>query len=158
MSCSLRIKCGDVEVEYSGEEAFAEKHLKPLIDSLAKSFEQAWPTLGAKKTTDHLHNKGGSQASAITTSTVATKLAAKTGTDLALAAAYVLHASGKDQFTRTELTDTMRDAKSYFNVNYAKNLTNSLKTLVKQQNFLHQGGDDYALSVSCKADLDKKLA
>jgi len=147
-----------VEVEYSGEEGFAEKHLKPLIDSLAKSLEQDGPAGAAKKTTDHKQNKGASHGSAITTSTAATTLAAKSGSDLALAAAFVLHSGGKDEFTRNELIDEMRAAKSYFNVNYVKNLSNILKTLVKQGNFLHQGGDDYALSVNCRADLDKKFA
>jgi hypothetical protein len=39
MSCSLKIRYADVEVEFTGEETFAEKHLLPLIQALSKALE-----------------------------------------------------------------------------------------------------------------------
>src|SRR5580698_1132695 len=97
MSCSLRIKNGDIEIEYSGEESFAEKHLKSLIDSLAKAIEQphSKSKIGSPKPSGVSTND-----SSLTVSTIASKLSAKSGTDLATAAAYALHVRGKEKFTR----------------------------------------------------------
>ena len=39
MICSLKIRYADVEVEFTGEETFAEKHLLPLIQALSKALE-----------------------------------------------------------------------------------------------------------------------
>lgn len=159
MSCTLRIKYSDIEVEFTGEEAFAETHLKPLLDSITKVL-QTVPAPAARKESAEKNNQSHSTSgkSAITTSTAATKLGAKSGTDLASAAAFVLHAGGKETFTRNELLQEMKGAKAYFQVNYRKNLGQSLGTLVKQGSFLDQGSDNYALSVTYRAELDKKLA
>jgi hypothetical protein len=93
----------------------------------------------------------------LTASTAATKLGSKSGPALAIASGFVLHRKGKDSFTRNELTQEMKSAKSYYKDSFQKNLTNSLDTLVKQGKFLHQGGENYALSVSCKADVEQKF-
>jgi hypothetical protein len=159
MSCTLRIKSGDTEIDFTGEELFAEKHLLPLLQPLIKALERG-STAASSKALPHSANHAAiqSQGSHLTTSTAATKLGSKSGTDLAIAAGYVLHRKNKESFTRNELIQEMKSAKSYFQVNFVKNLSNSLDTLTKNGKFLHQGGENYALSGTCKADLDQKFA
>jgi hypothetical protein len=159
MSCSLKIKYADAEIEFTGEEAVAEKHLLPLVQALSKAFENS--DHGTVRKTVKPDNGGGSSdpaSTVLTTSTAATKLVSKTGTGLVTAAAYVLHTRGKDTVSRNELTQEMKGAKSYFKESYLKNLSNSIGTLVKNGTLLDQGNDTYALSVSSKGDLDKKFA
>lgn len=137
---------------------FAEKHLLPLIDSIAKSFERGATGAADKRSKAKSEDKSGSSPeSPLTASTAATKLGSKSGPALAIASGFVLHRKGKDSFTRNELTQEMKSAKSYYKDSFQKNLTNSLDTLVKQGKFLHQGGENYALSVSCKADVEQKF-
>lgn len=159
MSCTLRIKCGDVELDFSGEEAFVEKHFVPLIAPLVKAIELSEHKAVKHTKTPSAHSEDSKQnKQGLTTSTAATKLSAKSGTDLATAAAYVLHLNGKETFSRNELNQEMKSAKSYFKETFRKNLSNSIATLVKQGNMLDQGSDTYALSVECKAEIDKKLS
>lgn len=93
----------------------------------------------------------------LTTSTAATKLAATSGTEVSLASAYVLHRKSNVSFTRGRLLQGMKSATSYFQVNYRKNLGQSLDTLVKSGKFLHQGGENYAPSVACQTELGRKF-
>jgi len=157
MSCSLKIKYADVEVEFSGDETFAEKHLLPLVQALSKVLEIG-DTEAVHKAPVGKRSAANPSHATLTTSTAATKLASKTGTDLVTAAAYVLHVQGKETFTRNGITLEMKGAKSYYKDSYQKNLSNIIDRLVKQGNLLDQGNDTYALSVTAKASLDQKFA
>lgn len=159
MSCTLRIKCGEIELDFNGEESFVEKHFLSLVAPLAKAIEHSEPkTSHAKHSTAQSSADPKSQKHNLTTSTAATKLGVKSGTDLAIAAAYVLHDGSKETFSRNELNQEMKSAKSYFKEVYRKNLSSSIATLVKQGKLLDQGSETYALSVGTKAELDKKFS
>jgi hypothetical protein len=150
----ISVKLGDLEIEYEGEQKFITDGLL----SFAKEFVAAAGenVIATSRVGLKADRKG---AAALSASSIAQKLGSKTGPDLAVAAAaHLILAKKKDQFSHTELLAEMREAKTFYKKSYHNNLGNSLKTLVSAGRFNHIGGNDYALSENEITDLGGKLA
>jgi hypothetical protein len=173
----IRIKIGSVEVEYEGTDDFLRDELPLLLDKLATLGARV-PTSGQpggenRPETDkqvggdrHLGGDSGPPANsgAVNTglgtcSTVAATLGAKTGPELAMAAAArMIIGDSRTSFTRKELLDEMKSATAYYNKNYGSNLSSTITGLVKAKKFREVAKDTYGLAADTISELRSRLA
>jgi hypothetical protein len=158
---SIRIKLGEVEVEYKGDETFLKKELLETVKELLELQEKHPTTNGAGSgdTGGHGKDTGGHGKFDHSTDTIATVLGSKSGPDLIMAAAAHLHfVQGKQKFTRQEIIAEMRAAPGHYKESYNKNLTNYLERLTSSQRLRLLSEDTYALSADERKKLEAKLA
>lgn len=138
MTAKVRIKAGPVEFEYEGETELGVTDIKDLfshietlfkVPVLAEGGEAHGPATPAAPAGDSgVANGGGPK---LHVNSVAQKLKAKTGSEVAVAAAATLQiCDGKQTFSRTELLDMMKKATMHYSANMSGNLTKILGTLV----------------------------
>jgi hypothetical protein len=139
----MRVKMGDVEIDYEGSDEFLKKDLLNLLKDMSQ-LRQPQTGQDGQPPSQKQHVTHGAKQD-ISTGYIAQKISAKTGTDLALAACYKMHLTGKDTFSTSEIISGMREAKSFFNKNYPSNLPKYLKTLTKSQ-LNDCGNNKYSLS------------
>lgn len=153
----IKLRIGQIEVEYEGSEHFLKTELPDLLKAIA-TLHQA---VGQQPPTGNSVSMGGSVTlpALSSTSTVASKLGCKTGKDLVLAAAiYLAMGSGKPTFTRSEILDNMKSATTYFKSTYTDNLTSYLNRLVKNNKLLHVSGNTFSLHQDVVTDMGSRLA
>lgn len=157
MDAKIRLKIGNLEVEYEGSDTFIRSDLLNLvskaIDLLREQGEDVPKVEGAPS-----RPGDGKQLSA-TTRTIASKLGVKSGPDLVIAAAAKLTLGvGLDSFTRQQLLDEMKSATAYYKKSYSNNLSSYLQRLVKANDLFEAAKDTYALSAGKRAEIEKTLA
>jgi hypothetical protein len=154
----LRIKMGQVEVDYEGTDDFLRKELPELLKAVLE--------LHGNVADEPLKERGEStparkplpKGTPVSTSTVASVIGGTSGGDLALAAATALVlGEGKESFSRSQLLDAMKGAKAYYKSTYRSNLSNYIKALVKSQDLLDHGGDNFGLHDKKRTELAQKL-
>jgi hypothetical protein len=153
---TIRIKLGQIEIEYQGDASFLKKDLletvRELIELQAKHPSVTRPS-GVSE------GDGGGSKFDHSTDTVATLLKAKSGPDLVIAAAAHLHfTKGKPKFTRQEIITEMRSAPGHFKETYVNNMTSYLTGLKGKDRLRLVGDDTYALSNKEKQEIETKLA
>ena len=155
----IRLKMGNNEIEYEGDPSFLEEGLVNL-------WEKAIATHGktSRGATGHdgAHEAGGPEAMGdprLSTNTIANRLGAKSGSDLAMAASARLGlAQGKQSFARKEILSEMKGGTTFHKGNMNGNLTKTLKALVRNGRLNLITKDTYALSADAKKDLQARLA
>jgi hypothetical protein len=138
MTARVRIKAGLVEFEYEGETELGVSDIKDLFSHIETLFKVPFLAEGGEAHTPaapaHSDSENGVPSTSgpkLHVNSVAQKLKAKSGSEVAAAAAATLQiCEGKQTFTRTELLDTMKKATMHYNANMAGNLTKILGTLV----------------------------
>lgn len=160
MAARVRIKAGPVEFEYEGETELGVTDIKDLFSHIETLFKVPVLAEGGEA---HTHvetpaptvtNGGSGTAQMLHVNSVAQTLKAKSGSEVALAAAATLQVcEGKQTFTRNELLDTMKKATMHYNANMSSNLTKILASLVGSK--FNQIGDGV---YSLKAEEHQKLA
>ncbi|MER8975510.1 MULTISPECIES: hypothetical protein [unclassified Mesorhizobium] len=165
MSAKVRIKAGPVEFEYEGETELSISDIKDLFSHIETLFTV--PTLasgGAAVAEDGSSSEGNEAppppkgANKLHVNSIAAKIGAKTGPDVALAAAaYLQLMAEQDTFSRQELSATMKAATKYYNANMTGNLTKILEGLVGSK-FNQVGSDQYSLTSSEHDKLEAALA
>ncbi|WP_298851424.1 hypothetical protein [uncultured Sphingomonas sp.] len=168
MTAKVRIKAGPVEFEYEGETELGVADIKDLFTHIETLFKvpvlaEGGEPHGQDGAASHSDADNGSSPSAkgaakLHVNSVAKALDAKTGPDLAIAAAATLQIiEGKDVFSRNELLDTMRKATKYYNKNMSGNLTKILNGLIGEElNQIAEGS--YSLSAAKIKALEATLA
>ncbi len=155
MENKIRIKWGDVEVEYEGSEAFLKKELQAILEAVAKLHGGAPPSSGGSGGLRRNVLAGKALSS---TSDYGARNGATTCGKLILAAAAKLTFTDKQEsFSRDELLKEMKSAKAYYKASHRKNLTAYLKSLVLSQKLNDQGNDTYALSPAVVNEWEKLL-
>lgn len=157
----LRIKVGNVEVECEGSDDFLRKELPELLRVVLELRDPSGDSSDddADSTIDGTGVGRSAGTSVLSTSTVAAKIDAKTGGDLALAAvAALVIGAKKESVSRAEILKAMQGAKAYYKTTYSNNLSKYLATLVKAQDLLDQGNDHFGLQQNKRNELAKKLA
>lgn len=155
MESKIRIKMGEVEVEYEGSESFLKRELSAILDAVSRLHDAK----GTKAGSGVSGASRGGKATIGTTASVAAKLGSKSGTDLMLAAAAKLViGDGLAEFTSKQLHDEMKSATGYYKKSYTNNFTNYLGTLTKSQQLHEVSKGAFSLSQSVKTGLEKKLA
>ncbi len=159
MESKIRIRLGAIEVEYEGSEAFLKKELPQLIKTVSELYQTA--NIGPG---DDEGGGGGAgdgapgDAIQLSTNSIAAKLGVKRGPDLAVAAAAHITLVRKTAvFSREELRKEMKGASSYYKATYGKNLTHTIRTLLKTK-FNEPTSGNFALTAAAKKELRSKLA
>jgi hypothetical protein len=157
---SIRIKLGQIEVEYQGDASFLKKDLLETVKELLEL--QAQHPIAAAFI-DAKAPKRGDDIRAVTfdhsTDTIANLIRATSGPDLVMAAAAHLYfVKRKQQFTRKEIIAEMRTATGHFNRSYINNMSTYLNSLKSQNRLRLTGQNSFALSNKEKQALEAKLA
>lgn len=157
MTSKVRIKAGSIEVEFEGSEEYMKDELPALVELLYSlspaddSDEEESVELQA--TTDT-----SKQKLQMTTNTIAAKLNAKKAGDLILAACgHLALVKGAGTYTRSNILAEMKLATNYYKGTMIKNLSGSLKTLVKKNKLLETATDTYALDANTKTTIESTL-
>lgn len=164
MPSKLKIKMGHIEFEYEGDAQFDAVAIKDLFSHLESlvgvtppgAFDTPTPAAG-----ELAGPEGGNGNSALnySSTTIASKLGASTGPDLAIAAAAHLQlVSNKESFKRHELLETMKSAKSYYKAAMSGNLSKMLATLIAAGKVNELSNSEYSLSATEQANLKARLA
>ena len=157
----FKFRIGELEVEYEGIGSIPKEAILELSNRFIELHEGVIST----------SKKGVPEANALEKSTrnekarlertvnsIATKLKAKTATDLALAAcAKLALVDQKEEFSRAEIHKAMRTDSSRYKKNMKSNLGQSLKTLLNQERINEVSTAVYALSSNEKNSLETKL-
>lgn len=162
MNTKVRIKVGDVEVEYDGDEAFLKQELPKLLNAVmelrpGRVARGDAPDKGQAK--QHKAADGTGHLS-LTTNGIAAHLDAKSGSDLLeAAAARLVLVEQVEPFSRSQLLEAMKSATSYYSKNHASNLSRYIKQAIQKDGPLSERAkNSYALSASARKSLEQKLA
>lgn len=151
MATKMRIRVGELEFAYEGEE--------PFIDDRWMSFAKSLVELGPPSSSTTL--KGDAAVSSdlemLTTGTIAARIGVKTGADLALAAGATL-TEKQGKFTRKEVHEEMKTATAFYKQSYGGNLSSYLSGLVKAKKFNEVARDTYSLTEDARKDVLGKIA
>jgi hypothetical protein len=162
LSSKLRIRIGEVEIDYEGTEEFLKQELPQLLKTAMELHKAsgAAPATNTGKSSASGVATGASSIPSLTTGSIAAKLRAKSGSDLLIAAAAHLALVKKTEpFTRQQLLAEMQGATSYYKSNYSRNLSKYIKTALQKDGGLSETAkDSYAVTAAARADLEKKLA
>lgn len=159
MSSKLRIRIGEVEIDYEGTEEFLKQELPQLLKTAMELHKASGgPPAGAAGKTGALG--GASKVASLTTGSIAAKLGAKSGSDLLMAAAaHLALVKNTEPFTRQQLLTEMQSATSYYKTTYSTNLTSYINRALQKDGPLSETAkNSYALTAAARTDLEKKLA
>jgi hypothetical protein len=146
MTSKIRVKIGDIEIDYEGADDFLKKDLLNLIKNISEINIPEGGSTGGKNDEEKPHGGGRGGAGHSSTAFFAHKIGAKSGSDLILAASYHMAMNGKESFSSTDIITEMRNASAYFKKNYVANLSKYLKTLSKSGQLNESGKNKYSLS------------
>jgi hypothetical protein len=160
MDAKIRIKMGTIEVEYEGSEDFLKGELLSLLSELLRLQKESATILGKpfSPPSDGDGEAKPPQGIQATTTTIAAKLACKSGPDLIIAAALRLTLTGSKTFSRQTLLDEMKTASGYYKKSFSGNLSHYLQTLVKGGKLFETATDIYVLNEATRKELEAKIA
>lgn len=156
MDARIRLKLGDLEVEYEGSESFIKSNLLALVSEAIELLQERGDQIPKAQVSPPL--KDSDKQFSGTTSTIASKLSAKSGPDLIIAATTRLTlVLGLESFSRQQLLDEMKSASAYYKKSYSNNLSSYLQRLVKSNDLIEAATDTYALSASKRTEVEKTI-
>ena len=163
MSSKLRIRIGEVEIDYEGTEEFLKQELPQLLKTAMELHKASGvqPAPKAKSQASGAGEGGGPPGGpTLTTNSIAAKLNAKSGSDLLKAAAAHLALVKKTEpFTRQQLLTEMKGATSYYQANYSTNLSSYIKTAIQKDGPLSENAaNSFALKATARTSLEALLA
>lgn len=166
LTVKLRIRLGAVEIEYEGSEDFLKAELQTILskvstlqESVGNPTPMTVPENGATNGAATPTNEGANPPLQMTTNNIATKLGAKTGAALVIAAcAHLALVKGKEKFSRKEISEEIQTATSYYKQNHLKNLSQSLQSLVSGDKLNEPARETYALTHQEKTRIESILA
>lgn len=159
-SSKLRIRIGEVEIDYEGSEEFLKQELPQLLTT-AMELHKASGAAPQKATEHQRASNHGNSASPLqlTTGSIAAKISAKTGSDLLrAAAARIVLITGKETFSRQELLAEMQSATAYYKAGYSGNLSKTLKTALQKGGPLSETAKNTYALTAARAELESVLA
>jgi hypothetical protein len=157
-NAKIKIKVGEVEIDYEGDAEFLKDGLLAVCRELSKLNEQI-PASHIPKPHKAREVHGGGSVGKHSTVTIATLLGANTGPELVTVAATYLHfTEGKPEFTRAQILDAMKTATGYWQENYSNNLSTALKGLTKSDKLRVVRDDTYSLPAKESKRLETELA
>jgi hypothetical protein len=162
MTSKVKIKAGSIEVEFEGSEEYMKDELPALVEllySLSPADDSADDSAEEEESVElQATTDTSKQKLQMTTNTIAAKLNAKKAGDLILAACgHLALVKGVSTYTRSNILAEMKLASNYYKATMTKNLSGSLKTLVKQNKLLETSTDTYALDANAKTTIETTL-
>ncbi|WP_157956685.1 hypothetical protein [Salinicola halimionae] len=164
MTSKIKIRIGQIEIEYEGSEEFLKEELPDLLKAVTALHKEAGGSLPTN--VPESDSAASSKTAAAfdgsnlgTTNSIAAKLSAKTGSELAIAAAArLVLGTGLEQFNRKQLLQEMQNATQYYKSSYGSNLSKTIRTLVGDHRFIERAKDTYALKADMLKTLESQLA
>ena len=167
-NAKIKLRIGQLEVEYEGHDSFLKEDIFHLMERAIEfhaKHSQTVPTHPPQDNTlyddgddDSANSVGHSRKLELSVSTIATHLGAKTGPDLAFAAAaYLAMVQEKERFSRKDIHDAMRTDSGVYKRSMAKNLTPALQSLIKSGKVNEVAKESYALSAAGKERVESSL-
>lgn len=158
MTAKIRIKLGQVEVEYEGPEDFLRDELQDLLSAVVELHQANGDADANSSSTTKMEGNAAKAAPpgeyTGTVNTWAAKLGAKSGPDLVIAAmAKLTLVDGLPTVSRATLLSEMKSATSYYKKSYGSNLSVSLKGLVTSDRLREISKDTFALSATEKSSV-----
>jgi hypothetical protein len=153
MESRIRIKLGQIEVEYEGSDAFIKGEIQGLLGQLA----QLQPQQQSDSSQASLKSggSGGGQSSLGTTSSIVARLGDSTGTGLVLAAcAHLTFVKQQERFERQVILDEMKTATGYYKRTFNNNFSSYLGRLVKAQKLLELSK---GLTATMKQEIESRI-
>lgn len=164
MTSKIKIRIGQIEIEYEGSEEFLKEELPDLLKAVTVLHKEAGGVMPVN-VPESESATGSNPVTAFdgsnlgTTNSIAAKLSAKTGSELAIAAAArLVLGSGLEQFNRKQLLQEMQNATQYYKSSYGSNLSKTIRTLVGDHRFIERAKDTYALKADVVKTLESQLA
>lgn len=158
MSSKLRIRIGEVEIDYEGTEEFLKQELPTLLKTAMELHKAAGPASGGRGDNSAVGAKGKVTVPTLTTGTIAARLKAKSGPTLLMAAAaHLTFVATKATFSRQDLLTEMQSATSYYRKSYSNNLSKYLSGAVTEGKLQESAKNVYALSADTKDELESQL-
>lgn len=163
MSSKLRIRIGEVEIDYEGTEEFLKQELPQLLKTAMELHKAAGSAPGGDTGEKRRAGTGGAAAAnavpSLTTGSIAAKIGADSGSDLLLAAAgHLVLVKKTEPFSRAQLLNEMKGATAYYKKNYAANLTGYVRTALKDGPLSETAKNSFTLTAAARKDLEKRLA
>ena len=154
----IRLKVGQVELEYEGSFSLLKDSSNP-IDMVSGFYEKHITTLTNYASSDYTKGINPSKGEIdFSIDTIAGRLGAKDTKELVMAAlAYLTFVEKKDVSERKEILSKMKEAPSYYTVNMSKNLSNSLRSLIKKNRLNQNKKGFYCLSPNERKEMEAKL-
>ena len=156
------LKIGHLEVEYEGSEAFLKEDIFRLMEKVIGFHAEHSTALSAdlpQATTEDEDATVGQPETNMSTSTIATRLNAKSGPELAIAAAaHLTLVQDKEKFSREEIHNDMKSSPNHYKKSMSGNLSLSLQSLIKGGRLNEISDGHYALSAPERKKMEKNLA
>lgn len=147
MASKIRIKVGATEIDFEGSEEYMRDELPKLVELLADFAVLGGDEEGSTEL-DVLppSNDSSKKPLSLTTNSIASKLSAKSGSELVVAAcAHLYFVKGAERFSRANILAEMKLASNFYKQTFNNNLSSALKQLVKSDLLLEVAQDTYAL-------------
>ena len=156
----IKLKVGKVEIEFEGSESYLREQLPSLVELLCSYAPEEAHDLEVEEDDVLPESKDPAKKKfELTTNTIAAKLNVNSGPDLVLAAcAHLSLVKGADTFHRKNILAEMKLASNYYKKTHGKNLSQSLKALIRADKVIESAQDVYALDASTKKTLETKLS
>ncbi len=150
----IKLRIGDLELEYEGSRDFLKSDLLSLLQSLSALEVKQTPKQGNAAPTPLMKPLSED----LSTSTIASKLGVATGPDLILAAAACLQFSqGRATYTDKEIHSEMKKAVGRYKVSYGSNLQAYVKALVAKDKLRITSSGQYTLPDHTISELQSKI-
>jgi len=163
MEIKIRMKVGDVEIEYQGPEDYLRKGIAEIAaatDALrGKGFPPSEVALEEETPeVEEISPTPERQPLPMSVSSIAETLQCSSGHDLVVAAcASLTLVKHEDVFTREQIRLEMKDAGRYYKDNYRKSLSKYLNTLVRNGVLLEVDDGTYSIPAGTLAQLEDML-
>lgn len=162
----VQVKIGGLEIDCQGSEIFLKEGMPNLVNQLIDTclkHKDAIQKIAPVPPPPPLQNSQSPLSNQseldLSTETIAARLGAASGSDLAIAAAaHLVLVDQQSKFTRKELLDEMQTATSYYKKTFSDNFSSYLKTLVTKGRINGLSKGSYALTAKELEDLKVKLA
>ena len=159
MNSKIKIKMGQIEIEYEGSEEFLKEELPALLAAVSDLYNNSAPAMIEQQSNTAVTDPISASNVIGTTGTIAAKVGGSTGPDLAMAAAARLtFVLSKDTFTRKELLTEMQTATAYYKPSYSGNFSKILAQHVKDGKLMESAKNTFALSADSRKSIGAQLA
>ena len=150
----IRIRVGDIEIEFEGSEEFIKEQIPELLQEIADMKALFIVEEEAEEMPPEEHQKFVD----FSVATIAEKINAKTGKELVVAAAaYLTFVENAPSFSRREILDAMKAASHHYQKNYSKNLSRYLQQLLREKVLNQTASGTYAFSAAARKELEQKI-
>ena len=166
----IKLRIGQFEVEYEGHNSFLKENIFHLMEraiEIHAKHGQTIPTHSLQDNStgddndddDGVKPVGHSRKWELAVSTIATRLSAKSGPDLAsAAAAHLTLVQGRERFSRQDLLENMKAHSGMYKTSIGKNLTSTIQSLIRNGRLNEVAQGSYSLTAAEKERVESSLA